>query len=133
MDLHHFFENNTGTGVLSTASQKGEVNSAMFARPRVENGLAMFVCLKRKNLENLQENPHAYYLFKADGQGYEGVRLTLLLQEIQEDEALVKKLRRRHVEVREKEYVLVFKILKTLPLVGTDAKEDEAECAATLP
>ncbi|MBN2964330.1 pyridoxamine 5'-phosphate oxidase family protein [Sulfurospirillum sp. T05] len=118
MDLHYFFENNTGTGVLSTANQKGEVNSALFARPHVEHDLAMFICLKRKNLENLQQNPYASYLFRVDGKGYEGVRLTLLLQEIKDDDILAEKLRRRHTKTEEKAYILVFKILKVLPLVG---------------
>jgi len=119
MDLYNFFENNTGTGVLSTSSKDGEVNSALFARPHVENDLAMFITLERKNLENLQANPRAYYLFRADGGGYEGVRLMLLLQEIKEDDALIAKLRRRHEKPNEKEFLLVFKITKTLPLIGS--------------
>ena len=118
MDLHNFFETNTGTGVLSTASATGEVNSAIYARPHIENGRALFLCLKRKNFENLQQNPHAYYLFRADTQGYEGVRLELLLQEIQEDEEKIKALRRRHANINEKEYLLVFDITNTLPLIG---------------
>jgi hypothetical protein len=124
MDLYDLFENNMGTGVLSTANSEGEVNSAIYARPHIKGDLALFICLQRKNFENLQQNPHAYYLFRTDGGGYDGVRLELLLQEVREDEEEVKSLRRRHTDMEEKEFVLVFKILKTHPLIGATCKEE---------
>lgn len=124
MDLYNLFENNMGTGVLSTASKDGKVNSAIYARPHIKDGVALFIALERKTFENLQENPYAYYLFRIDGGGYEGVRLELILKEIREDEDEIKSLRRRHADIKEKEHVLVFEILKTLPLIGQETQED---------
>lgn len=122
MDLYTLFENNMGTGVLSTASSDGKVNSAIFARPHIRGNRALFVCLDRQNFENLQENPKAYYIFRIDGGGYRGVRMELLLREIRDDQAEVKSLRRRHKEIEEKEYTLDFEILHIFPLIG---KSDE--------
>lgn len=124
MDLYNLFENNMGTGVLSTANSNGEVNSAIYARPHIKGDLALFLCLKRKNFENLQQNPYANYLFRIDGGGYDGVRLELLLQEVRDDDEEVKSLRRRHTDIEEKEFVLVFKILKSHPLIGATCKEE---------
>ncbi|MBE0492194.1 MAG: pyridoxamine 5'-phosphate oxidase family protein [Sulfurospirillum sp.] len=124
MDLYNLFENTMGTGVLATASKSGEVNCAIYARPHVKGDSVRFVTLERKNLENLRENPYAYYLFRTDGGGYNGVRLELLLQEIRDDLQEVISLRRRHTEMQEKEFVLEFKILKTHPLIGTTCNED---------
>lgn len=128
MDLYNFFENNKGTGVLSTANVDGEVNSAIYARPHIKDDFALFICLQRKTLENLMQNPNAHYLFRVDGAGYEGIRLGLLLQEIREDEDEIKKLRRRHLTSEQKEYVLVFKITKTQPLIGSSFQEESLFC-----
>ena len=35
MNLHDYFENTTGTGVLATADSSGNVNAAIYARPHV--------------------------------------------------------------------------------------------------
>ena len=119
MDLTHYFTQHDGTGILSTADKAGVVNSALFARPLIEGEKASFVSVERKNLANLREIPSAYYLFKQSGEGYEGVRLQLHLEEISEEEARIKPLLRMHAKEDVKRYLLVFRILKTLPLSGS--------------
>ncbi|OQY20999.1 MAG: pyridoxamine 5'-phosphate oxidase [Desulfobacteraceae bacterium 4572_35.2] len=76
--LPEYFKTTTGTSVLSTADADGCVNSAVYARPRFfDDGRIAFIMLDHLSHANLQSNPHASYLFIAEGKGYEGVRLHL--------------------------------------------------------
>jgi general stress protein 26 len=118
MDMNEYFEKTSGVGVLSTASKDGEVNSALFARPHVENNTALFVTIERKNLQNLKENPNAYYLFKEDGEGYEGLRMVLKLKREFMDDKLADKLSRGHKASEHQRHILEFEIVDTHPLVG---------------
>ena len=78
MDLKEYFENNKGTGVMSTADKDGKVDAAVYARPHVmDDGTLAFIMRDRLNHQNLQSNPFAAYLFLADGPGYKGKRLYL--------------------------------------------------------
>ncbi len=119
MDLKNFFESSSGVGVLSTADGGGQVNSALFARPHIEKDKALFLTVERKNLHNLRQNPYAYYLFKVDGEGYEGVRLALKLDRIEEDSGRIDALRRNDIRRDIKTYLLEFSIIEQLPLVGS--------------
>jgi hypothetical protein len=119
MNLSEYFKTHEGFGVLSTADKKGVVNSALFARPHIEGDRALFISVDRQNLANLRENPSAAFLFQAAGEGYEGVRLSLKLSEISEDEARIKPLLRTHAREDVKRFLLVFEILSTRPLVGS--------------
>ncbi len=118
MDLSRYFEEKDGIGVLSTASRDGEVNSALFARPHVESSTALFVTIERKNLQNLKENPNAYYLFKEEKEGYEGIRMVLKLKRDFIDDALADKLARGHRTSEYQRHILEFEIVDTHPLVG---------------
>ena len=63
-EMHDYFENTTGNGVLATADAQGKVNQAVFSRPHVmEDGTAAFIMPHRLTHKNLQENPYAAYLF----------------------------------------------------------------------
>ncbi len=119
MDLAAFFQAHDGVGVLSTADGAGVVNSALFARPHIEADRALFISVDRQNLANLRENPSASYLFQAHGEGYEGVRLSLKLAEISEDEARIQPLLRTHAREDVKRYLLIFDIISVRPLVGS--------------
>ena len=115
----NYFENHNGFGVLSTANSEGIINAALYARPHIQNGRAIFLAAPTQTLQNLQQNPNAHYLFQQEGDGYQGVRLQLKLHNIVNDQERAKELRRAHkdsndVEVR----ILEFDIINTSALVG---------------
>lgn len=72
---------------------------------------------------NLLENPSANYLFIEDGQGFHGVRLYLeKIDEVQDDEKIASLSRRRtgQADDGEKRFLVTFKVLKLLVLVGDE-------------
>jgi hypothetical protein len=125
MSLQEYFEKTKGLGVLATADSLGKVGIAVYARPHVlEDGLVAFIMSDRLTHLNLQSNPQAAYLFKEDGPGYKGKRLFLTKIREEENSELLNTLRRR-IYTTEKEgpaeskFLVVFRIDKELPLVGT--------------
>ena len=95
-DLASYFENVRGTGVLATADREGRVNVALYARPHViEDGTIAFVMRERLTRQNLEQNPHAAYIFLQEGNKREGVRLSLTRVRESEDPELIAKYRRR--------------------------------------
>jgi hypothetical protein len=123
MELKDYFENNKGFGVLSTSDDKGNVNSAVYARPHVmEDDLLAFVMRDRQSYKNIRSNPHATYLFREDGPGYKGVRLYLTKARENKDPDLISSLSRRKYpsdqDVIESSVLVYFKREKTRPLIG---------------
>jgi hypothetical protein len=124
MDLKEYFENTTGTGVLSTADEKGRVGAAIYARPHfMEDGTVAVIMRDRLTHHNLQSNPHACYLFIQKGAGYKGKRLMLTKVREEQDTDLLKSLRRRQYpdEKEEMKFLVFFKLDQELPLVGSGA------------
>lgn len=128
LEIKEYFDNITGHGVLATADAQGKVNQAVFARPHVmEDGTAAFIMPHRLTHKNLQENPHAAYLFMESGPGYKGKRLYLTKVREEQDTELLYSLRRRtypaEKEKQEGPRFLVFlRIDQVLPLVGPGTK-----------
>jgi hypothetical protein len=126
MDLEKYFESKKGLGVLSTADGNGKVNAAVYAHPHfLEQGQVAFIMADRLSHANLQSNPSAVYLFKEDGEGYEGKRLYLTKVKESDDKAQIEPLVRRKKcpclceEKKDARYFLVsFKVEKELPLVS---------------
>ena len=124
MALQQYFEEKNGLGVLSTADEKGVVNTAVYARPHVlEDDTVAFVMANRLSHANLAANPHASYLFKEEGHGYRGKRLSLTKIKEEHDTALLHSLRRRtysdEQEAKMKPLSLVyFRVDEERPLVG---------------
>jgi len=127
-ELKDFFENTTGHGILATADARGLVNQAVFSRPHVmEGGTAAFIMRHRLTHQNLQENPHAAYLFMESGPGYKGKRLYLTKVREEQDTDLLYSLRRRTYSTeKEKQkgprFLVFFRVDKILPLIGAVAK-----------
>ena len=124
MDLKEYFENTTGTGVLSTADEKGRVGAAIYARPHfMEDGTVAVIMRDRLTHDNLQSNPHACYLFIQKGAGYRGKRIMLTKVREEQDTDLLKSLRRRQYpdEKEEMKFLVFFKLDQELPLVGSGA------------
>ena len=123
-DLKNYFENITRHGVLATADAKGMVNQAVFARPHcMDDGTVSFIMPNRLTHKNLQENPHAAYLFMEKGPGYKGKRLYLTKVREEQDTELLYSLRRRtYPEEKEKlegpRFLVFFRVDQVLPLIG---------------
>ncbi len=124
MTLKEYFETTRGHGVLATANAQGQINMAMFARPHVmDDGLLAFIMPHRLTHANLQENPHAAYLFWEEGPGYIGKRLYLTKIREEQDTPLLQSLRRRVYPPEQEKaagprFLVFFRLEKELPLIG---------------
>jgi len=125
MKLGQYFDQTKGFGVLSTADSNGKVDAAIYARPHLmEDGTLAFIMRDRLSHHNLQSNPHATYLFKEDGPGYRGKRLFLTMTGEEKNTELLESLRRRESAYGngEDRFLVFFKLIKELPLVGDGSK-----------
>jgi hypothetical protein len=123
MEFKEYFENVKGLGVLSTADNHGKVNSAIYSRPHVmADGSLAFIMRDRLTHQNVESNPHAVYLFREDGPGYNGKRLYLTKIREEQDSDLIDSLSRRGYppdqDRRESRFLVYFKLEKERPLVG---------------
>ena len=122
MKLAEYFEKTKGTGVLATADASGRVNTAIYARPHVEeDGNVAFIMTERRAYANLQANPHASYLFKEQGDGFAGLRLLLRRTREEKDEARIKELMRRSYPRAETGnlHLVHFQVEEILPLISS--------------
>ena len=125
MRLDEYFKNKPGVGILSTANSDGEVDAAIFARPRIlEDNTLAFIMRARLTHKNLQSNPHAVYLFMEEGRSYKGIRLFLKKIREDSDPKLLAAMTRRHLppdedKARGRKYIVYFEITKKLPLIGS--------------
>ena len=89
MKLSELF-NHSGLGVMSTSSANGSVNNAVYGRPHlIDETTLVWGMTDRGTYSNLAENPKAAYLFKLDGPGFCGVRLSLELMRTEEEGSLL--------------------------------------------
>ncbi|MBN1818423.1 MAG: pyridoxamine 5'-phosphate oxidase family protein [Sedimentisphaerales bacterium] len=121
-ELERYFEETHGIGVLSTADGQGQVNSAIYARPHLQDdGTVAFIMRERRTYANLAANPQACYLFIEDGPGYTGKRLYMTKIREDSDSTLIEKMRRRekpHAGDEEAKSVVYFRVDQVRPLVG---------------
>ncbi|MCD6526160.1 MAG: pyridoxamine 5'-phosphate oxidase family protein [Desulfuromonas sp.] len=127
--LPGYFTTSDGSGILSTADSDGQVNSAVYAKPRFfDDGTIAFIMLDRLNHHNLQSNPHAAYLFLERGDGYRGIRLKLtkLREELNTEriEQLLSDSKHKLV-CNEDRYLVFFNIDTILPLVIGRKKDQQ--------
>ncbi|MDA3895095.1 MAG: pyridoxamine 5'-phosphate oxidase family protein [Desulfobacteraceae bacterium] len=121
MELKDYFEKTTGTGVLSTADGNGLVNAAIYSRPHfIEGDKLAFIMRDRLSHKNLESNPHAVYLFIADGPGYKGKRLYLRMVREEKNTDQIEILQRRKItkETNEDRFLVFFELVRERPLVG---------------
>ena len=121
MKLEEYFDQKKGIGVLSTADGEGNVDAAIYARPHfIEDGTLAFIMRDRRSHHNLQSNPHAAYLFKEEGPGYQGQRLFLTKVREEQNTELLESLRRRKSPSGngEDRFLVFFKLDNTRPLLG---------------
>ena len=123
MELKEYFENIKGLGVMSTADSNGKVNSAVYSRPHfMKDGSLAFIMRDRLTHENIRSNPHASFLFKEDGDGYNGKRLYLTKIREEENPDLIALISRRSYLAdqgsKKSRFLVFFKLDKELPLIG---------------
>jgi len=121
MKLKDYFEETSGTGVLSTADGNGLVNAAIYSRPHfIEDDKLAFIMRDRLSHKNLESNPHAVYLFIADGPGYNGKRIYMrMVREEKNADQIASLQRRKYVkEVKEDRFLVFFELVRERPLVG---------------
>ncbi len=123
MNLAEYFEKADGLGVLSTADESGQIDTAIYARPHVlDEKTVAFIMTDKKSHKNLQSNPHAAYLFKVNGNGYSGLRLYLTKKEEEKNTERTRSLIRRTEapEMKDQDlYLVSFRVHKVLGLTGT--------------
>jgi hypothetical protein len=125
MGLGEYFKGVGGHGVLATADSDGKVDVALYAIPYVvDESTIAFIMADRQTRRNLLANPHAAYLYKAPGEGFEGRRLFLTMEkELRGDEVTDPELSGKYGRACQ-EYpaetlsVVYFKVDKAVPLVG---------------
>jgi hypothetical protein len=126
MSLNDYFENAKGIGILATADSNGVVDTAVYSRPHfIDEENCIFLMKDKRSHRNIQENPHASYIFIQQSEHYEGKRLYLTKTKELEDEALAKKIRRKKNESTaqkkgedKKTFVVYFKVNSVRALVG---------------
>jgi len=123
MNWKEYFEKASGMGFLATANRKGEVDIAVYSRPKVmEDETLAYGMADRLTHANLQENPHAVYAFNEGG--FQGVRLFLEKVREETEGPLLDQIRQEADRVvgpgigNLVKYVVYFRVTKDLPLVG---------------
>ena len=124
MNLHDYFADCQGTGIIATADAEGKVDAAVYARPHVmDDGTVAMIMRDRLTHKNLQENPYAVYLFIEHAPGYQGVRLFLKKVREDQDADLIAQMTRRSLTEAEDQakgpkFLVYFEVEKTLKLIG---------------
>jgi len=124
MNLHDYFNEKSGFGVISTSDRNGEVNSAVYAKPHViDSNTIAFIMRDRLTHKNILENPQANYMFIEHNHGFHGVRLSLTMLEESQDPERINTLSRRSSSSESNEvarFLVTFTVNKALMLVGGD-------------
>ena len=126
MNLHDYFKDKSGYGVISTSNSKGEVNSAVYAKPHIMDSTTIaFIMRDRLTHKNVTENPQVHYMFIEHSQGFNGVRLSLTMLEESQDQDRIKTLSRRATsdDDEAKRFLVTFTVDKVLMLLGGDEVE----------
>jgi hypothetical protein len=128
MNLKEYFENTPGLGILATADADGNVDVAIYSRPRVvDEETVMLIMADRLSHRNLQSNPKAAFLFREDTRGYRGRRLYLEKTREDKNSPLIDELRtKKHGKKDDAEpkdrFLVYFKVTGIRPLTGDAAQ-----------
>ena len=134
MNLHDYFDNTQGRGVLATSDSKGVVDVAIYARPHfVDHETCVFLMADRLTHKNVQDNPHAAYLFMEQSESYVGKRLYLTKTKESQDQDVINEMRRKRRSSPadekcedEKTFLVYFHVDSIRPLVGDDETTDQS-------
>jgi hypothetical protein len=99
MNLSEVFQH-YGIGVLATADRDGQVNTAVYARPHlIDADTLVWGMTEGRSYRNIVRNPHACYLFRTSGPGFQGVRLGLELLRTEESGEMLTQIQQNTNEV----------------------------------
>lgn len=120
MSLKDYFESTAGTGILSTANDRGQVNAAIYSRPHFLDDEVAFIMRDRLSHKNLESNPSAVYLFTEQSPEYQGKRLYMTKVREKKNSPLIESLKRRKrdTDPSEDQFLVYFKIDRERPLIG---------------
>jgi hypothetical protein len=120
MKISEYFKTAKGRGVLATADKDGRVDVAVYSSPHIiDEQTVAFIMIERLTHHNLQSNPHAAYLFMEEEEKYKGIRLFLTkTREEKGGEQLEAIRRKQYPDLKDKEYLVYFRVDKVLPLIG---------------
>ncbi len=83
MKLSEYFRKTAGTGIMATADSEGRVDAAVYSKPYfLEEDQVAFLTTDKLTRHNLQDNPHAAFLFREN----EAAGKRLYLTKIKEDQ-----------------------------------------------
>jgi len=123
MDWKDYFEKKSGMGFLATSNSSGDIDIAVYSRPKVmDDGNLAYGMADRLTHANLQENPHAVYAFNEGG--FQGVRLFLEKEREETEGQMLDAIRQEADRVVGPgigdfvKFVVYFRVTKQLPLVG---------------
>ena len=123
MDWKDYFEKKSGMGFLATSNSSGDVDIAVYSRPKVmDDGTLAYGMADRLTHANLQENPRAVYAFNEGG--FQGVRIFLEKVREETEGTLLDSIRQEADKVVGPgigdlvKQVVYFRVTKDLPLVG---------------
>jgi len=123
MDWKEYFEKKTGMGFLATANSKGEVDIAVYSKPKVmDDGTLACGMADRLTHANLSENPHAVYAFNEGG--FQGKRIFIEKVREETEGPLLEGIRKEADKMVGPgvgdlvKFVVYFRVKKDLPLVG---------------
>ena len=123
MNWKDYFEKKSGMGFLATSNNSGDVDIAVYSRPKVmDDGTLAYGMADRLTHANLQENPRAVYAFNEGG--FQGVRIFLEKVREETEGPLLDSIRQEADKVVGPgigdlvKYVVYFRVTKDLPLVG---------------
>ncbi len=120
MELGKYFNKSEGIGVLATASECGDVDCAIYAKPHIiNNSTVAFIMADHLSHQYVSRNPKAVYMFIEKGKGYHGLRMYLEKIDEKSDPELIESMRRREPEEKmTKEWLVYFKIDHVRELTG---------------
>ena len=116
MKISEYFKSAKGTGILATADKDGKVDVAIYAAPHIiDDQTIAVIMIERLTHHNLQSNPHAAYMFIESDEKYKGLRLFLTkIREEKGGETMEAIRRRQYPDLKDKEYLVYFKVDKVL-------------------
>jgi hypothetical protein len=113
-----------GLGVMATADRAGLVNTAVYARPHVIDATTLvWGMTDKRTFANISQNPHAAFLFKQSGPGFQGVRLGLELIRTEEHGEMLARIQRNTDEIvgpgagSAVTHAVWFRVVETRPLI----------------
>lgn len=139
MNIGEYFQSAQGRGILATADKEGNVDAAVYAKPKIlDDGTIAFIMRDRLTHANVNSNPHASYLFmEHEGGGYKGIRLTLTkIHEEKDSERLYALRRPDHNAIHENEeergplFLVVFRIEGVRPITPKGGNPLETDIPA---